>query len=194
MKKGTLVFMANREGENFCRKVMLSGAMDAGLGVAAAGLPRHISLGMPYEVQDFGAYFAFAEEYAAQLHPIQVTLNGMQANPLGTASGNYCFTFETDADIDGLRKQTRELVRKKLNLDVPEKDGVTGTRNITLGFGKAPFESYKAFVEGVDPAGYQGVTLTFNELGVFYYDQAHIAADNFCVVKRIKLKEKLFSI
>ena len=42
MKKGTLVLMADLEGENFCRKVMLSGAMDGGLGVAAAGVPRHI--------------------------------------------------------------------------------------------------------------------------------------------------------
>lgn len=187
MKKGTLVLMADIAGENFCRKVMLAGAMEGGLGVAAAGLPRHISLGMPYEVKDYEAYLAFAEEYAAQLHPVEVTLNGIKAGPLGNVSGNYCFTFDTEADVEGLRAQTRCLLREKLDLEVPEKDGVTGSKNITLGFGKAPFESYKAFVEGVDPASFQGVKLTFDELGVFYYDEAHIAADNFCVVKRIKL-------
>lgn len=187
MKKGTLVLMANLEGENFCRKIMLDGAMKGGLGVAAAGLPRHISLGMPYEVKDYDAYMAFAEEYAAQLHPVEITLSGIKAGPLGTATGNYCFTFDTEADVEALRAQTRELLRSKLDLEVPEKDGVTGSRNITLGFGKAPFDSYKAFVEGVDSAVYQGVKLTFDELGVFYYDEPHIAADNFCVVKRIKL-------
>lgn len=187
MKKGTLVLMADMAGENFCRKVMLSGAMDGGLGVAAAGLPRHISLGMPYEVKDYEEYLAFAEDYAAQLHPVEVTLNGMKAGPLGTATGNYCFTFDTDADIEAMRAQTRSLLRSRLSLEVPEKDGVTGSRNITLGFGKAPYEAYQAFVAGVDPASYQGVKLTFDELGVFYYDEAHIAADNFCVVKRIKL-------
>lgn len=39
----------------------------------------------------------------------------------------------------------------------------------------------------VDPATFQGVKMNFDELGVFYYDEATIAADNFCVVKRIKL-------
>lgn len=188
MKKGTLVLMANLEGENFCRKVMLSGAMDGGLGVAAAGLPRHISLGMPYEIKDYDAYMAFARAYAEKLHPVEVTLNGIKAGPLGTATGNYCFTFETEADLEALRGQTRALLRQELGLEVPEKDGVTGSKNITLGFGKAPFEAYKAFVEGVDPAIYQGVKLIFDELGVFYYDEAHIAADNFCVVQRVKLR------
>lgn len=187
MKKGTLVFMSNLEGENFCRKVMLKGAMQGGLGVAAAGLPRHISLGMPYEVRDYDAYLQFAEEYAAKLAPIQVTLNGMKAAPLGKASGNYCFTFDTDADLEALRKQTRDALRDRLGLAVPETDGVTGTRNITLGFGKASFDAYKAFVESTDPATFQGTSLTFDELGVFYYDEPNIAADNFCVVRRIKL-------
>lgn len=187
MKKGTLVLMADIAGENFCRKIMLAGAMEGGLGVAAAGLPRHISLGMPYEVKNYGAYLAFAEEYAAQLHPVEVTLNGIKAGPLGAATGSYCFTFDTEADIEAMRSRTRALLRSKLNLEVPEKDGVTGSRNITLGFGKAPFDAYKAFVEGVDLAAFQGVKLTFDELGVFYYDEPHIAADNFCVVKRMKL-------
>lgn len=187
MKKGTLVFMADMEGENFCRKIMLDGAMRGGLGVAAAGLPRHISLGMPYEVADYDAYLDFAEKYAAKLHPIQVTVNGMNAGRIGNVTGNYCLTFDTDADLEELRKQTREALRSELDLAVPETDGVTGTRNITLGFGKAPFDAYKAYVDNVDPAGYQNVTLTFDELGVFYYDEPNIAADNFCVVKRVKL-------
>lgn len=187
MKKGTLVLMADLEGENFCRKIMLSGAMNGGLGVAAAGLPRHISLGMPYDIKDYEAYLAFAEEYAARLHPVEITLNGIKANPLGPTTGNYCFTFDTDIDLEALRANTRSLLRSKLGLDVPEKDGVTGSRNITLGFGKAPFAAYQAFVASVDPAVFKGVKLTFDELGVFYYDEATIAADNFCVVKRIKL-------
>ena len=187
MKNGTLVLMADLEGENFCRKVMLSGAMDGGLGVAAAGVPRHISLGMPYEVKDYEAYLAFAEEYAAQLHPVEITLNGIKANPLGSMTGNYCFTFDTNINLEKLRAKTRNQLRSRLDLEVPEADGVTGSRNITLGFGKASFDAYQAFVASVDPATFQGVKMNFDELGVFYYDEATIAADNFCVVKRIKL-------
>ena len=188
MKRGTLVFLADRDGENFCRYTMLEGALHGGLGVAAAGLPRHISLGLPYDVPDFDAYLRFAEKLAARLHPIEVRLNGMKANPIGSATGNYCFTFETQEDVDALRSMTVRALRGELGLDVPEKDGVTGTRNITLGFGKAPFDAYKAFVDGAGQAAFMGKTLRFDELGVFYYDEATIGANNFFCCKRIPLK------
>ena len=65
---------------------------------------------------------------------------------------------------------------------------MTGTRNITLGFGKTAFDAYKSYVEGVDPAVYTGKTLRFDELGVFYYDEASIGPNNFFCCKRIPLK------
>lgn len=188
MKKGTLVLMADRDGENFCRAIMLDGAMNGGLGVAAAGLPRHISLGLPYYVRDFNAYLAFAERFAAGLHPIEVRLTDMACAPIGSATGNYCFKFETDADLDTMRAQTVAALRAELGLDVPEKDGVTGTRNITLGFGKAPFDAYKAYVDGAGRAAFAGRTLRFDELGVFYYDEDTIGANNFFCCKRIPLR------
>ena len=188
MKKGTLVFMTDRNGENFCRAIMLDGALNGGLGVAAASLPRHISLGLPYDVPDFDAYQQFAEKLAARLHPIEARLNGMNANPIGNVTGNYCLTFETAEDIDALRLSTVYALREELGLEVPEKDGVTGSRNITLGFGKAPFDTYRAYVEGVDPEAYVGKTLRFDELGVFYYDEASIEPNNFFCCKRIPLK------
>ena len=189
MKKGTLVFMADRESENFCRSFMLDGAMNGGVGVAAAGLPRHISLGLPYPVKDYDAYLAFAGHFAAQLHPIEVRLTDMACAPVaGGKSGNYAFRFETAEDIDALRLLTVRTLRSELGLDVPEKDGVTGSRNITLGFGKAPYETYKAYVDGVDCAVFVGKTLRFDELGVFYYDEDTIGPNNFFCCKRIPLK------
>lgn len=187
MKKGTLALLSNLEGENICRKVMLEGAMNGGLGVAAGSLPRHISLGMPYYVTDYDAYLNFAEEYAKQLLPVKVTLTGMISNPIGTSTGAYLFEFSTDTDIEKLRANTREQLRSKLQLHVPEKDGVTGKQNITLGFGKAPFDAYKAYVDQVQASEFIGKELIFDELGVFYYDEETIAADNFFCCKRIKL-------
>lgn len=187
MKKGTLVYLANRDAENFCRSFMLEGAMEGGLGVAAASLPRHISLGMPYEVEDFQGYMDFAEEYAKEFSPITVRLTDMGCAPLGTATGNYCFRFETEADLDAERMRTVKVLREKLHLNVPEKDGVTGSRNITLGFGTAPYSAYEAFVEGADRSRFAGKELVFDELGVFYYDAPTISASTFCCVKRIPL-------
>ena len=187
MKKGTFVLMADHDSENFCRRVMLDGAMNGGLGVAAAGLPRHISLGLPYPVKD--AYLAFAERLAAQMHAIEVRLADMRCAPVANgASGNYAFRFETLEDIDALRLFTVRALRGGLGLDVPEKDRITGSRSITLGFGKAPFEAYKAYVESADRAAFVGKVLRFDALGVFYYDEDTIGPNNFFCCKRIPLK------
>ena len=178
--------MSDLEGENFIRQFILDGAMNGGLGVAAASLPKHISLGMPYYVKDFDAYLKFAEDYAKTLKPVTAKITGMKSNPMGP-TGAFLFTFDCDTDLEAIRKNTREALRSELDLEVPETDGVTGTRNITLGFGKATAEEYKAYVDGTNPADYVGHEVLFNELGVFYYDEEKIAANNFCVVKRIKL-------
>ncbi len=187
MKKGTLVYTASLEAENFCRTFMLDGAMRGGLGVAAASLPRHISLGMPYEVEDFDAYLAFAERYAKTLRPIEATLTDMACAPLGDSTGNYCFQFETEAELDALRLRTVGTLREELGLEVPGKDGVTGSRNVTLGFGKAPYQAYRSYVDGVDRSAFRNKRLVFDGLGVFYYDEAAISASSFFCCKYISL-------
>ncbi len=187
MKKGTLCLLADFDAENFCREIMRKGAMDGGLGVAAAGLPRHISLGLPYEVTDYDAYLRFAEDFAKTLHPVTVTLKEIGCAPIGDVTGNYSLIFDTPLDLDALRLATVHALRQTLGLDVPEKDGVTGSRGITLGFGKAPFAAYESYVKGFDRSLISGKTLRFDELGVFYYDEAHIGAGNFFCCKRVRL-------
>ncbi|MCF0237791.1 MAG: hypothetical protein HUK24_04250 [Sphaerochaetaceae bacterium] len=188
MKKGTLVLMANMAGENYCRKWMLDGAMNGGLGVAAGSLPRHLSLGMPYYVKDFDAYMEFAEEFAKNFKPVTVKIKDMICAPVGPDFGGYFFVCETKDDVDGMRAMTRSALREKLGLEVPEKDGVTGKVNITLGFGKASYETYKAYTDSVDKSKFVGDEVTFDEFGVFYYDEETIGANNFICVKRIPLK------
>lgn len=187
MKKGTLVYTAGLEAENFCRGFMLDGALKGGLGVAAASLPRHISLGMPYEVKDFDAYLAFAQRYAKTLKPLEVTLTDMACAPLGEATGSYCFRFETGEALDALRLRTVSALREELGLEVPEQDGVTGSRNITLGFGKAPYAAYEAYTRQAEKAAFQGRRLLFDGLGVFYYDEAAISASTFFCCRYIPL-------
>ena len=63
---------------------------------------------------------------------------------------------------------------------------MTGQKSITLGFGTAPYENYKGFVDSIDRS-FIGKNLTFNELGIFYYDQPTIAANNFFCCRRFKL-------
>ena len=183
----TLCYLSDFDGENFCRDFMVEGSEKEHLGVAAGNLPRHISLGLPYEVKDWDAYLKFAEKLASKLHPVTVKLTDMGCAPIGDVTGNYSFKFEENFGLDQLRLDTVHALNSELGLSVPEKDGVTGSRGITLGFGTAPFASYKKYVDEVDRARFVGKEITFDQLGVFYYDSAKITATSFICCRRFKL-------
>lgn len=186
MKKGTLCLLADFDTENYIRDIMRRGAVEGGVGVAAAGLPRHISLGMPYEVKDWSEYEKFAEKLAGELKPVTVKLTDFVAGKISEEFGAYFLKFEEDFGLDELRKNVRESLVSQLGLEIPEKDGVTGQKSITLGFGTAPYENYKGFVDSFGK-DFVGKEVTFNELGIFYYDQPTIAANNFFCCRRFKL-------
>ena len=183
----TLCYLSDFDGENFCREFMVEASEKERVGVAAGNLPRHISLGLPYEVKDWNAYVSFAEKLAQKLHPVNVTLTGMGSKPIGETTGNYYFEFKESFGLDQLRLDTVHSLNSELGLSVPEKDGVTGSRNITLGFGTAPFANYKKYVEEVDKERFVGKELTFDQLGIFYYDSEKITATSFICCKRFRL-------
>lgn len=185
--RATLCYLADFDAENFCRDFMVEASEKEHVGVAAGNLPRHISLGLPYEVTDWNAYLGFAERLAEKLHPVSVKLTDMACAPIGDVTGNYCFRFEEQFGLDALRLDTVHGLNKELGLSVPEKDGVTGSKNITLGFGTAPFSSYKKYVDEVDKSRFVGKDLTFDQLGIFYYDSDKITATSFICCRRFKL-------
>lgn len=184
----TLCLLGDFDAENFCREFMTEASIKEDVGVAAANLPRHISLGLPYEVKDWDAYVRFADELATKLHPVTVRLTEMGCIPIGDVSGNYHFKFVEGFGLDQLRLDTVHALNSKLGLSVPEKDGVTGQRNITLGFGKAPFANYQKYVGEVDSSRFEGKELTFDQLGIFYYDSDKITPTSFFCCKRYRLK------
>lgn len=185
-KKGTLCLLADFDSENEIRALMKRGAAEGGVGVAAAGLPRHISLGMPYEVKYWEAYEKFAGRLAETLSTVKVRISDIGAGKISEQFGSYFLKFEEDFGLEELRLNVKKALVEELGLEMPEKDGVAGQKSITLGFGTAPYETYKAFVDGVDKS-FIGKELTFSELGVFYYDQPFIAANNFFCCRRFRL-------
>ena len=124
MKKGTLCLLADFDAENYIRDIMRRGAVEGGVGVAAAGLPRHISLGMPYEVKDWAAYEKFAEKLAKELKPVTVRLCDIVAGKISEQFGSYFLKFEESFGLDDLRVQVRSKLISELGLEIPEKDGV----------------------------------------------------------------------
>ena len=182
--RATLCLLADFDAENFCRDFMVEASERNHLGGAAGNLPRHISLGLPYDVGNWEAYLDFAEKLSWRLSPVDVRLTGIRCAPIGETTGNYSFSFEEDFGLDQLRLDTVRGLNAQLGLSVPEKDGITGSRSITLGFGTAPFESYEDYVGYVDPLRYSGVVLRFDQLGVFYYDSEKITATSFICCRR----------
>lgn len=157
------------------------------VGVAAGNLPRHISMGLPYEVKDWEKYLAYAEKLARKLHPVTVRLTDAVSAPVAGVTGSYFFRFEEAFGLDELRSNVKSDLVSELGLEIPEKDGVTGQRNITLGFGTAPYENYKYYVDSLDRTRFVGKELIFNQLGVFYYDSEKITATSFICCRRYKL-------
>ena len=128
MKKGTLCLLADFDAENYIRDIMRKGAVEGGVGVAAAGLPRHISLGMPYEVKDWSEYEKFAEKLSHELKPVTVKLCDFVAGKISEEFGAYFLKFEESFGLDEIRKDVRARLVSELGLEIPEKDGVTGQK------------------------------------------------------------------
>ena len=188
--RATLCLLADFDAENFCRDFMVEASEKNHLGVAAGNLPRHISLGLPYEVKDWEAYLDYAEELAGRIAPVHAELSGMTCAPIGDETGNFSFRFNEDFGLDDLRLSVVRELNSRLGLSVPEKDGITGSKSITMGFGTAPFSSYKDYVEHVDQSRFVGVKLKFDQLGVFYYDSEKITATSFICCRRYWLTGK----
>lgn len=187
MKKGTLCLLADFDSENYIRSIMLKGAMEGGLGVQAASLPRHISLGMPYEVPDWEKYEEFASDLSKKLKPVSVTLCDMGCGKLGERAGSWFLKFCEDFGLDEIREETKKELFDSLKILPIEKDNVKGQKNITLGFGKASYESYETYVNSFDKSLFIGHECKFTELGIFYYDEPTISASTFFCAQRFKL-------
>ena len=185
--KATLCLLADFDAENFCRDFMVEASERSHVGVAAGNLPRHISLGFPYDVTDWESYLEYAKSLAKWIKPVSVKLTDMVCSPIFDVTGSYFFKFDEKFGLDELRRKVSKDLNSKLGVDVSSSEKVFGQRNITLGFGSAPFSNYEEYVGFVDKNRFVGKELGFDQLGVFYYDSDKITATSFICCRRFRL-------
>lgn len=186
--RATLCLLADFDAENYCRDFMVEASELKHVGVAAGNLPRHISLGFPYEVQKWDEYLEYAKTLSLELRPVIISLVDMTSAPIGESTGSFFFKFDESFGLDELRNKVALDLNSKLGVDIHEVGRIVGQRNITLGFGTAPFQNYKSYVESVNKERFAGKQLCFDQLGVFYYDSEKITATSFMCCRRYKLK------
>ena len=183
---GTICFIADFDTENYLNEFKMEASEKFHVGVTGGNVPRHISLGMPYDVPDWKRYVEFATEFAKTLHPVTARIIGMVTASFPTPDvGAFVLKFEEDFGLDSIRARLTETIRKKLGVEI--QDNLIGKRLVALGCGTASVDNYKAYVASLDPSRYVGKTIRFDQLGIFYYPSANWDPATYMCYRRIKL-------
>jgi len=183
---GTVCFIASLETENLLNEFKIEASERFHVGVAGGNVPRHISLGMPYEVPDWKGYVHFVEEFARELHPVEVEVESMATACFPRPdTGAFLLKFKEDFGLDGIRQRLTDHLKSELGVTVS--DNLIGKRLIALGCGTAGVEQYRAYVDSLDPSRYKGLRLRFDKIGIFYYPSANWDPSTYTCYRRIKL-------
>lgn len=183
---GTLCFIADINTENKLNEFKMEASELYHVGVKGGNIPRHISLGMPYEVPDWQAYIHYAEIFAKQLKPVSVEVTGMKSVSFPTPdTGAFVLSFKEDFGLDSIRMMLRNDIKEKLNIVI--EDSLIGKRNIALGCGTKSIDAYTEYVKSVSKDRYLGLRLVFNKLGVFYYPTKNWDPSTYICYRQIRL-------
>lgn len=183
---GTLCFIADFDTENYLNEFKLEASEKYHVGVTGGNVPRHISLGMPYEVPDWKRYLEFACDFAKTLSPVTVRIASMATASFPTPDvGAFVLKFEEDFGLDSIRARLTDSIRKELGITIT--DNLIGKRLVALGCGTAPVENYRQYVASLDPERYVGKTIRFDQLGVFYYPSANWDPATYMCYRKIRL-------
>ena len=185
----TLVYLADLQAENFCGTCTLTAAQ-SGVDIASAALPRHISLGTPLLVEDMPFYISIAERVSQVLSPLHIELTSSEAKRINIGNKEACWLGFHYHEVPLLEK-TRTLVSSALceqGFTLPSADPIHGTRNLTLVTGTGDFTFYQA-ASDILSDHFAGKQLTFDKLGVFFYDADTYRPDcNYFCCHRFQLK------
>ena len=183
---GTICYIADFDTENCLNEFKLQASENFHVGVTGGNVPRHISLGMPYEVPDWNAYVSFAEKFARTLKPVTVSVEGMLTACFPRPdTGAFLLKFKEDFGLDSIRQRLASSIKDELGVVIG--DSLIGKRFIALGCGTAGVEAYKAYVDSLDPSSYVGKSLRFDKIGIFYYPSANWDPATYMCYRKIRL-------
>ena len=183
---GTVCYIADFDTENYLNDFKVEASELFHVGVTGGNIPRHISLGMPYDVPDWKAYVDYITKYSEHLSPVVVKAEEMLTASFPTPdTGAFVMRFSENFGLDDIRLDLREKLKRNLGITI--EDSLIGKRMIALGCGTTGIEPYNHYVASVDPLRYRGRNLRFDQIGIFYYPSRNWDPSTYICYRKIKL-------
>jgi 2'-5' RNA ligase len=186
--KATFVLIASNETENMARKIMLEAHGKANLGFEMIRLPNHVSLKQPFHIDDLDEIEKYFDEFVKTLKPLTVKLKHLKCFPssvLGYDSGVMMMVAEKSKELVELHSRLNRELEEHFGCCKGEFDGDEYMFHMTIAIGGKSFEEYQKAISLLDEREYN-MEVTFNQLGLLYYDNDNIKPGTYFCYKKIE--------
>lgn len=189
--RATIVLIANSEGENFGRKLMLKAHQEGEMGFEMGRLPHHVSLKQTFIIPSLEKMEKFFDEFSKKVKPVKIEFEDIEIYPNNVLGG-------VPSGVMSLRvRETEELksVQKRLFCELENEFGPCPADHdddyvfhMTVAIGGAPFENYERALANLksDEKTMDEIlekSYIFNKLGLFYYDDDNIVPGTYFCYK-----------
>ena len=195
--KATIVLIANNEGENFGRKMMLRAHQAGGMGFEMARLPQHVSLKQPFIIPRLEKFEAFFDEFAKKINPVKIEFECIDTFPNtslgGISSGVISLRVKETPELKNAQKILFENLNKEFGPCPAEHDD-DYIFHMTIAIGGAPFENYERaeialnsneeIIKELNEQSY-----IFDKIGLLFYDDDNIVPGTYFCYKVADIKE-----
>ncbi len=187
--KATIVLIADTEGENFGRRIMLEAHRAGDLGFEMARLPQHVSLKQPFVIPGLEEMEQFFDEFAKEQKPVQIQLEQLHLYPNSVLGGkpSGCMSIEVKASAE-LKQMQQNLFQKLQDRfgNCPAEHDDDYMFHMTVAIGGAPFSHYQKAYEALAEKVFSQ-TFVFDKLGLLYYDDDNIHPGTYFCYKVMQL-------
>lgn len=194
--KATIVLIADNEGENYGRKMMLKAHQAGGMGFEMARLPQHVSLKQPFKIPSLEKMETFFDRFTQKINPIKIEFEELEINPNnalgGVPSGVMSLRVK---ETEELKNAQKELFRELENTfgPCPADHDDDYVFHMTVAIGGAAFENYeKALVclksDEQLMCELRDASFVFSKIGLLYYDDDNICPGTYFCYKVAELE------
>ena len=195
--KATIVLIANNEGENFGRKMMLRAHQAGGMGFEMARLPQHVSLKQPFIIPSLKKFEAFFDEFSKKINPVKIEFEFIDTFPNnalgGIPSGVMSLRVKETPELKNAQKILFENLYNEFG-PCPADHDDDYVFHMTIAIGGAPFENYeRAWKEFNSDENLmkelKEQSYVFDKIGLLYYDDDNIVPGTYFCYKVADIKE-----
>lgn len=189
--RATIVLIANNEGENFGRKMMLRAHRAGGMGFEMARLPQHVSLKQTFIIPSLERFEAFFDEFAKKMQPVKIEFEQIDIFPNnvlgGVPSGVMSLRVKETPELKSAQKMLFDELHKEFGACPADHDD-DYIFHMTVSIGGAPFENYQKAWECLNSdeeviEELKQQSYVYNKIGLFYYDDDNIVPGTYFCYK-----------